>query len=166
MKRKLKRWKNCVKYGGGIHNDSTRSICSGFEHDPLANMPKLGNLLFGHSYGKYPVKPREEMQEIFAGFLEKLGCDMYGMTDIGNLPAGCKIDSYGKLENDVFSVFPYYWGDEDEICAIPNFAYKPEGLELRWYKYPMRDAYSNKEITSEDLRRICRKCVESVRKGC
>ena len=129
--------------------------------------PELGNLLFGNSHGEYPVVPREEMQDVFVDFLDKLGCDMYGiaMYDTENkvliYPGNTKEIKTG-FGNEVFEIHPYYWGDDDELCETPNFIYRPEGLELRWYKYPMRDSYSNIKLTAEKLREICGKCLESL----
>ena len=44
----------------------------------------------------------------------------------------------------------------------PNFVFKPTGLKIDWYKYPLRDSYSNEEITFEELKEILKKCKESV----
>jgi hypothetical protein len=32
---------------------------------------------------------------------------------------------------------------------LPNFVHHPSGFELRWYKYPLRDSYSNRPLTSQ-----------------
>lgn len=45
---------------------------------------------------------------------------------------------------------------------MPNFFYKPEGIEIRWYKYPLRDAYSNTLLTKEKLWEIFEMCIESI----
>ena len=36
---------------------------------------------------------------------------------------------------------PYYWGDEDEEAAKPNFVF--DGVEICWYKYPGRGMSTN-----------------------
>ena len=60
---------------------------------------ELGNLVFGHSRGEYPV-PRT---------------DFYYYNQLFRLFEAIdpKYDhSYGlEFENEVFSTFPYYWGD-------------------------------------------------------
>ena len=118
---------------------------------------ELGNMMFGNSRGKYAVEPREEYQDIFCDFLESIGCDMRGWSRIiaGNM-----------TETDKFIVRPYYWGEDDAEAERPNFLYKPTGLEIRWYKYPMRDAYSNQDVSIVEFAKIledCRKSMEEAR---
>ena len=95
---------------------------------------ELGNMLFGNSRGEYQVEPREDYQDVFCDFLKAIDCDFEGWNH--------RI-SGNKTETSKFIVRPYYWGENEEESALPNFVYKPTGLEIRWYKYPMRDAYSN-----------------------
>ena len=115
---------------------------------------ELGNLMFGNSRGEYAVVPRMEYQEAFCEFLESIGCDGYGWNHriAGN-----------KTETDMFIVRPYYWGEDVSEAALPNFVYKPTGLEIRWYKYPMRDAYSNQDVSVDDFKAILAKCRESIK---
>ncbi len=116
----------------------------------LDNM-ELGNLIFGHSRGEYQVD-RETYQDMFGEFLEKINCDGYG----------CFQGNDGTFENEVFAIRPYYWGDDEEEMAKPNFLYKPDNLEIRWYKYPFRDSYSNKELTVDYLKEILNNCEKSI----
>ena len=55
-----------------------------------------------------------------------------------------------------------YWGDDEKAEDAPDFFYKPEGIEIRWYKYAMRDAYSNIPLTKEKIIDILKKCAESA----
>ena len=112
---------------------------------------ELGNLMFGNSRGKYKV-PRDEFQNAFCEFLETIGFDHYGHSP-------CNEDHY---ENDTFLIRPYYWGEDEEIAALSNFVYKPTGLEISWYKYPMRDAYSNQNIDICEFKYILDHCLESI----
>ena len=57
---------------------------------------------------------------------------------------------------------PYYWGDDEEVKKLPNFVYKPENIEIRWYKYPFRDSYSNVPVDEEKMIEITEKCIEWV----
>ena len=116
----------------------------------MANM-ELGNLLFGHSRGEYQVD-RETYQDMFGKFLEKINCDEYG----------CFQGNDGIFENEVFAIRPYYWGNDEEEMAKPNFVYKPDNLEIRWYKYPLRDSYSNQELTVDDFKVILNNCEKSI----
>ena len=68
------------------------------------------------------------------------------------------------FKTDIFSINPYYWGDDEDIAELPNFVYKPEGIEISWYKYPMRDAWSNVPLSKEKATEIFQKCIESVTK--
>lgn len=115
---------------------------------------ELGNLMFGHSRGAYAVQPREIYQDLFCEFLFAHNSDGYGYFDAAN--------SSGCFENDTFAVRPYYWGDDETIANLPNFVYKPTGLEIRWYKYPMRDAYSNMDVSPSDFRKILDECAASL----
>lgn len=133
---------------------------------------EIGNLLFGNSRGEYPI-PRGEWQAEFWKFLEECGFDSYGNIEKETLEANLKTiysDVNNKdyeehthyFENDIFKLMPYYWGDADNICAMPNFIYKPCGFELSWYKYPLRDAWSNQNITLEEFKEILNKCKQSL----
>ena len=117
------------------------------------NDMELGNILFGNSRGKYQVEPREDYQNVFCQFLSDNGFDGYGVYKHNN--------EWG-FENDIFIIRPYYWGDDEEKIALPNFVYKPTKLEISWYKYPMRDAYSNQDISLEDFSIILEECSKSM----
>lgn len=113
---------------------------------------ELGNLMFGNSRGEYLIEDREEYQEIFCDFLERNGFDFGGWHD-----------KYGdKYENDTFIIRAYYWGEDENIAALPNFVYKPTGFEIRWYKYPMRNAFANQDISLKEFEEIMRDCDKSM----
>ena len=111
----------------------------------MADM-EMGNLIFGHSYGEYCIEPREAYQDIFCKFLDSCGFDFYGE----------------HYENDMFIMRPYYWGEDEDQMALPNFVYKPTGFEIRWYKYPMRDAYCNQDIDINTFRDMIYNCISSM----
>lgn len=69
------------------------------------------------------------------------------------------------FENDVFIMRPFYWGECLEIIRKPNFIYKPLGLEITWYKYPLRSATSNINISTEEFDKIIDDCVKSLKEG-
>ena len=114
---------------------------------------ELGNLLFGNSRGIYHVEPREDYQEAFVEFLFNNGFDGYGYRDVKER----------NFENGTFIIRPYYWGEDEDIAALPNFVYKPTGLEISWYKYPMRDAYSNQDIDIDTFKQIIAECAKSLK---
>ena len=115
---------------------------------------ELGNILFGNSRGEYAVEPRGDYQEAFCDFLFRNGFDGYGHVEWSK---------ESDFENDTFIIRPYYWGEDEEIAQLPNFVYKPTGLEIKWYKYPMRDAYSNQDIDIESFKAVLRRCEESMK---
>lgn len=123
---------------------------------------EIGNLLFGHSRGACPVK-RARFEEPFVKFLETAGFDSYGGPADGKM-AERFTDEGGDwfFENRVFVMRPYYWGDDDEVAAKPNFLYKPMELEIRWYKYPLRDAYSDREMDAEAFATMLENCLKSI----
>ena len=118
---------------------------------------ELGNLFFGSSRGTYAVEPREDYQDAFCEFLLNNIWDVYALRTDG-------ADNPYDFENDTFIVRAYYWGEDETIAELPNFVYKPTGLEIRWYKYPMRDAYSNQDIAIEDFKAILKSCQDSLAK--
>lgn len=66
------------------------------------------------------------------------------------------------FENEVFSMSNYYWGDEDTIKQRPNFIYKPTDFSISWYKYPLRDSYSNQKISLKEFKKILQHCRDSL----
>ena len=125
------------------------------EKATIENM-ELGNLIFGTSRGEYSI-PRQEYQDVFIKFLNQINADEYGTPYWG--------PNYDKrttlFNNDIFVIRPYYWGDDDSIAELPNFEYKPENIEIRWYKYALRDAYCNVNLSLDEFKSMLDKCVET-----
>ncbi len=120
---------------------------------------ELINALFGHSRGKYPLSRDKGFEEVLDSLLEV---------------CAPKNRMYGEVfENEVFAISPYYWGDctcgdeqnHKQDCPIvkPNFLYKPTGFEIRWYKYPLRDSYTNQKITLAGFKKIVSACIRSCK---
>lgn len=72
-------------------------------------------------------------------------------------------------------MMPYWWDECDcgadergEDCSPgcilnkPNFIHKTSGLEIKWYKYPFRDSYSNREFGVEEFASIVSDCINSL----
>src|SRR5690348_15291655 len=118
---------------------------------------ELGNLIFGHSRGEYPVPRVSAFEEPIFDLMETIrkGCSPYG----------------DELENDIFEMYTYWWGecscraDEEDVsdgyivlhkpdCGLvrPNFRFKPTGYELRWYKYALRDSYASQDLNPREFR--------------
>lgn len=142
---------------------------------------ELGNMGFGNSRGEYPV-PRA-WQDAFCARLNEMGFDCYGIANEWDENGkyspelSKRLDKYlaevngkeggrhHKWETETFVIMPYYWGDDDAICELPNFVFKPTGFGLSWYKYALRDAYMNQPVTFEELDDMLRVCVETIREG-
>ena len=113
---------------------------------------ELGNLLFGSSRGEFAI-PRGEWEAAFCSFLERCGFDSYGYPSSGDKPF---------FENDVFAIRPYDWSGDDTAAAQPNVLYKPEGVEIKWYKYPLRDAYCSAHMDFEQFKAMLSACEASM----
>jgi len=129
----------------------------------ISNM-ELGNLLFGNSRGEYAI-PRGftegtwEWDDRFAKFFTTYGLDYHGFASSGyKVPA----NNRGGITTKLFEVNPYYWGDDDKEAIKPNFFYYPTGFSLKWYKYPLRDAYANQPITYEEFDGMLTNCERMV----
>ena len=115
---------------------------------------ELGNVIFGNSRGEYEV-PRKEFEDILIPFMQELGVGMKGYDkDLD--------DTYATFNNEVFTIRPYYYGDDNTIASLPNFVYKPINFEIQWYKYPLRDSYMNQDITVKEFKEIIEQCKKSV----
>jgi len=124
---------------------------------------ELGNLVYGNSRGKYSV-PRTK--ELYIEFVR--------LFDACEPTRDNSWREYGiEFENDVFEVMPYWWGEctcgldgkqHNNVCKLikPNFYHKESGLQVSWYKYPLRDSYSNIELTKELLSTIIDDCIVSL----
>lgn len=117
------------------------------------NRMELGNMLFGHSRGEYPLTNRQLVNcKSWYALCKKAGVDAgYGHGE-----------NYG-FDNDTFTIRPYWWGDDDAPEAtLPNFLYKPTGFQIMWYKYAFRDSYMNQNLSDRQIKAIWKKCAESI----
>jgi hypothetical protein len=56
--------------------------------------------------------------------------------------------------------------DHAETCCLvlPNFWHKPTGLKIKWYKYALRDSYSNQSVDMNLLKKVFKSCKASLGK--
>lgn len=122
---------------------------------------ELGNFIFGNSRGDIQVN--RDWEEDFHYLLEDIGFTSYGYIDTKKLKPWEQTDKDGSkyFENDLIIVRPYYWGEDDEVAEKPNFVFKPRQFEMSWYKYPLRDAYMNQELTKEEFLDILKEIKKS-----
>lgn len=127
---------------------------------PKSNM-ELGNLLFGNSRGEFPILDREIWQDTFWKYfdIDEFDYHCYYMKSEDDPD---HTTDRGGYKNDVFTINPYYWGEDENIMSEPNFIYKPTGLEIQWYKYPFRDAYLNQDISLDEAKKIWEDCIKSM----
>lgn len=111
---------------------------------------ELGNLMFGHSRGQYKFPDREMADsDEWVALCAALGVDAYGHASKDN----SFITERGGYDDGEICVNPYYWGDDEAEAAKPNYIDRKIGLEIRWYKYPFRDAYMNWKMSAEELKK-------------
>lgn len=119
---------------------------------------ELGNLIFGNSRGACKVPREDKWEKRIEKFFEYFALDWYGYPVVGRHKPGIRINDRGSITTSKFEINPYYWGDDEEECAKPNFLYYKGNFELRWYKYPLRDAYANKDLTYEQFDEMLTDC--------
>lgn len=118
---------------------------------------ELGNLMFGNSRGNYEFPDRDIVNSTeWETLCEKAQVNIsYGTPEVER-------EFYG-FENEVFTIRPYYWGDNEETSELPNFVYKPTGFKIEWYKYAFRDSYMNFALSIEDILEIFKNCADSIK---
>ena len=132
---------------------------------PQYQNAELGNLAFGHSRGNYAVD-RDIYQDLFYNFLERNNFDAYGhYFDMNKGQIPCSEEDNSSFKNKTFVIRPYYWGDDGNITKLPNFHYYPTDLQIHWYKYALRDSYSNRQFTRPELLKILKDCEDSMVNG-
>lgn len=118
-------------------------------------------LITGHVPSKFLID-REALQDIFCDFLRDIGFDYYGHQTNSSLIKTKYSDDYCSADNEVFTIRPYYWGDDESIYNLPNFVYKPENIEIKWYKYPLRSGTCNIDLHADKLKGILNECRNYV----
>lgn len=113
-------------------------------------MVELGHLVFGN-FNETCDKgiDRQVFQDLYWHILSKIDKDF---------------EPDREFENDTFIIRPYYWGDDEKIACLPNFEHKPSGFKMTWYKYPLRDAYTNIELDANKFSCILYDCLNSTSK--
>lgn len=106
--------------------------------------------------------PRDWHEDEFAQTLESIGFDAYGHLEDDDSPLKqfeLKFEPtdpmrHACIDTPLFTIRPFYWGNNDDFYALdlPNFVYKPFDYEVRWYKWPMRDAHANCLLSDDEWR--------------
>lgn len=130
-------WGDCTCDG----ETADKEWCDKNKHEDKCYQIELGNLMEkeGDPYGFYDTQAVKDL-------LKK-----------HNLPEqGCAVHcdcSYEKRWGEFLGSRGGYHRDNCEVIQ-PNFLYKPANLEINWYKYPLRDSYSNRPFDEEELKEI------------
>jgi hypothetical protein len=107
--------------------------------------------------------PSNRDKEIRDSIRERL-CAKHGLA----YPQGCAIHcTCGRMDRlAIWEESIGYPGGHKPECDLerPNFLFKPTGLRIEWYKYPLRDAYSNQEITVDEFKKNIAQCIKSLGK--
>jgi len=129
---------------------------------------KLKNGWVKNKYGflEYPEKDWETMKkselEIVKELYKKRGWDTKSKNWWHGFAIRCDCDYWERYEKWLKKIG--YPNGHKESCLLmkPNFLYKPTGFWIKWYKYPLRDAYTNQVIALQEFKEIIDKCIESV----
>ena len=109
----------------------------------MAFEPELGQVLWGQKWESLePPLPVECWLEILKSIV---GED----------------DGWYDVENEVFSMHPYWWGDDDDPRANrPNF--KCGDVEIYWYKHICRGMSTNTKMSDMEWHKMFAKCVQKA----
>jgi hypothetical protein len=128
------------------------------EHDQLCYQIRLrdGILLLGKP-SKRTLSWMKEEERVG----EKL-CKELGLPFPDGWGVHCTCD-YNERYVEWMSQIGYPDGcREDCLLLKPNFLYKPTGFNINWYKYPLRDSYTNMKISLDEFDVMIDDCVKSL----
>src|SRR3989304_583 len=118
-------------------------MCDKNEHEPTCYQIELGKIKEKHpekAYTTYGFYETEAVTDLLKKHnLPKQGCAVH---------CDC---SYEKRWQEFLESRGGYHRVDCEVIQ-PNFLYKPANLSIMWYKYPLRDSYSNRPFTEEELK--------------
>jgi len=92
-------------------------------------------------------------------------CTSMGLTYPNGYGVHCTCDFDVRAEK-ILDQYEKDFGARECLptCMLvkPNFLYKPTGFGISWYKYYMRDAYSNQKISLKEFQSIIKACIKSL----
>lgn len=152
------------------HSDDSYSIESKHEVDrDFQSM--FGRILYemqidgyGLFEGEKPKNIKYEYKETFdiGGYEnDTFYIRPYNWNGISYEDCSCGLDD--KLEELGYSKYKHGFHSKHCIAWETNFYYKPTGLKIEWYKYPLRSAYSNQVLDRNILEAVLKDCVKSVK---
>jgi hypothetical protein len=154
--------------------------CGWEQHDnghERINSTEHSNTCYQEDYWKlhekvnamYYKKPRDQVREYERKEIIKL-YQKHNLEIIGDDPfTGCGVRCSCDYEERINAVLEEYSkefghnGHKPECLLLKdNFFYKPTGFAIQWYKYPLRDAYMNQNISLQEFRTIIDNCIKSI----
>ena len=77
----------------------------------------------------------------------------------------CTCD-YNQRYEKIYESYIDTFGNKDhkDSCLLikDNFKHFESGFAIQWYKYPLRDAYMNMDITLDQFKTIIDDCIHSI----
>jgi hypothetical protein len=123
---------------------------------------KAGWIYDKDGYSKRPKEWTYEDEDKKERFIYKELCKKYKLS----YPSGCAVHctcDYDERAQKWLNKIGYPTGHKKEcLLEKPNFLYKPTGFEIQWYKYCLRDSYSNQPITLKKFKSIIDDCIKSL----
>ena len=111
---------------------------------------------YENKYGVCEDK-EDKGHKILAEIYEKYGFKNNGKDWWHGCAVRCSCD-YDKRARDIELEYAKEFGNDghkpDCKLVLPNFWYKPSDIQIQWYKYPLRDAYSNRIFTLKEFSNI------------
>lgn len=126
-------------------------------------------------WGNHAIR-RDERQDRLAAALESIGSSIYGYAVEDDSPAArfTRRVTDPRVEGDfecidceLFRILPYEWEDK-RLMSLPNLIFKPWHYEVTWYKYALRCATGNADVSLDGWVVICDTIEEwgrAVREG-
>lgn len=139
------------------------------EHTPECFQTELENEKLKNGWVKttdgFLTSPKDLYKkelDLVKPLFEKRGWDTKCKNWWGGFILKCDCDYHLRYDKWLTEKgFPYQHR-EDCLLLQPNFLYKPTGLIIDWYKYPLRDSYSNQKIDPAKFTEIINHCIESI----
>lgn len=114
--------------------------------------PELGQAIFGNPSGSF------ELSEFANALLHHL------FQEIARVYGNVNQKQWQWLSDPKIpgiEVRHYYWGDDPEEAARPNFTFGR--VEIRWYKHPCRSASCNLALTEAEWVSWFNDCLKAIR---
>lgn len=153
-------WGNCTCGFDGIDNGHEK--VNNLEHKDSCYNRKYWKI-----YDDYLFSNQEERLKELKILYKEYGWNTEGKDWWNGCAIRCSCDyneRIDKISDEYTELFGSDWHTDECLLVKPNFLYKKNGLEVRWYKYPLRDSYSNIKLNLKYLMEVIDDCINSVNK--